>query len=602
MECQSVPSGISPTVYGRILYTTKRSCQLNSGGGTVRLFTTIAGLRCYLEQNRSRLTSFNPDQTRVSQLGEAQSRSQIGLEGASIGLVPTMGALHAGHMSLIRQARQENDLVVVSIFVNPLQFGPNEDFSRYPRSMQQDQDYCQQAGVDVIFAPTPSELYQPGKLRGQQWRLENATAADSVTQVMPPAFMMAELCGRFRPGHFPGVATVVTKLLSIVQPDRAYFGQKDAQQLAIIRRLVTDLNLPVEIIGCPIVREPSGLALSSRNQYLSELERSQASVLYRSLMQAEQAFQQGKRLREELIDAVKTELETVSTVRPQYIDLVHPDTLTPLEQVEESGLLAIAAFVNSTRLIDNIVLRNRQPILAIDGPAGAGKSTVARKVAHTLGLLYLDTGAMYRAVTWLVLRSGIAVEDEAAIAELVSQCEIVLEEEPGGRSQASSVLCSTLPSLNVWINGQEVTQEIRSLEVTAQVSTIAAHPVVRRELVRQQQAYGRRGGIVMDGRDIGTYVFPDAEVKIFLTASVQERARRRQQELESRRQAQLSLAELEQTIRNRDYMDSTRQIAPLRKAQDAIEIQTDNLSVNEVTAKIVQLYQEKLAGLKGDRL
>jgi len=576
----------------------------------VRLFTTVAGLRCYLERNRSRVTSFNQGQISESQVGEVQPRSRLGAGAASVGLVPTMGALHAGHMSLIKQARQENDLVVVSIFVNPLQFGPNEDFNHYPRSMQQDQEYCQQAGVDAIFAPSSSELYQPGKLRGQPWRLENSAVTESVTQVLPPAFMMAELCGRFRPGHFPGVATVVTKLLSIVQPNRAYFGQKDAQQLAIIRRLVTDLNLPVEIVGCPIVREPSGLALSSRNQYLTEAERSQASVLYRSLQQAERAFQQGKRLREELIDAVKTELETVSTVRPQYIELVHPETLTPLEHVEESGLLAVAAFVNSTRLIDNVVLQNRQPILAIDGPAGAGKSTVARKVAHMLELLYLDTGAMYRAVTWLVLQSGIAVEDEAAIAELVSQCEIVLEEKievenqgvTTGDSLTKPLPPAVLPGLNVWINGQDVTQAIRSLEVTAQVSTIAAHPVVRRELVRQQQAYGRRGGIVMDGRDIGTHVFPDAEVKIFLTASVQERARRRQQELKQRDQANLSLADLEQTIRDRDYMDSTRPIAPLRKAQDAIEIQTDHLSIDEVTAKIVQLYQEKLARLEGDRL
>lgn len=585
----------------------------------MRLFTTVAGLRCYLERNRSRLMLSSEDLSGEGTSTDKSARSHLGTRKISVGLVPTMGALHAGHISLIDRARQENDLVVVSIFVNPLQFGPNEDFNQYPRSMQQDQEYCQQAGVDVIFAPTASELYGQNK-RERGWGMERPldSATESVTQVMPPASMMAELCGRFRPGHFPGVATVVTKLLSIVQPDRAYFGQKDAQQLAIIRRLVVDLNLAVEIIGCPIVREPSGLALSSRNQYLSEAERSQAAVLYRSLKQAEQAFQQGKRLREDLIDAVKTELATVPTIRPQYIELVHPDSLMPLEQVEESGLLAIAAFVSSTRLIDNILLRNRQPILAIDGPAGAGKSTVSRKVAQALGLLYLDTGAMYRAVTWLVLRSGIAVEDEAAIAELVSQCEIVLEENVEGRQQPaasrrtesdqeSSTYTLThpstpLPALNVWINGHEVTEEIRSLEVTAQVSPIAAHPTVRRELVRQQQAYGRRGGIVMDGRDIGTYVFPDAEVKIFLTASVQERARRRQQELQSRGQAQLSLADLEQTIRDRDHMDSTREIAPLRKAEDAVEIQTDHLSIDEVTAKIVQLYQEKLARLKGDRL
>jgi pantoate ligase/cytidylate kinase len=432
--------------------------------------------------------------------------------------------------------------------------------------------------------------------------------AEAVSQVIPPASMTAELCGRFRPGHFAGVATVVTKLLSIVQPDRAYFGQKDAQQLAILKRVVTDLNLPVEVIGCPIVREPDGLAMSSRNQYLSTEERQQATVLYRSLKQAEQVFHQGKRLRDDLIDTVKTELLTAPAVRPQYIDLVHPDTMKPLEQVEDGGLLAIAAFVGSTRLIDNIVLRNRKPILAIDGPAGAGKSTVARQVAQALGLLYLDTGAMYRAVTWMVLQSGIAMTDQAAIAELVSQCEIVLEGGTGLDSNSSNgaqgieTSPNALPMLNVWINGHEVTEAIRSLEVTAHVSTIAAQSAVRQELGRRQQAYGRRGGIVMDGRDIGTHVFPDAELKIFLTASVQERARRRQQELQSRGQMQLSVAALEQTIRDRDRLDSTRRIAPLRKAEDAIEIQTDNLSIDEVTAKIVTLYQQKLAQLHHHRL
>ncbi|GAB4365363.1 MAG: bifunctional pantoate--beta-alanine ligase/(d)CMP kinase [Elainellaceae cyanobacterium] len=493
-----------------------------------------------------------------------------------------MGALHQGHLSLIQRARQENNLVVVSIFVNPLQFGPNEDFQQYPRTLESDQALCQEAGVDVIFAPTTAELYGTAR----------QTDSDRLTQVLPPASMMAELCGRFRPGHFPGVATVVTKLLAIVQPDRSYFGQKDAQQLAILKRLVADLNLPVKVVGCPIVREADGLALSSRNRYLSPEERSQATALYRSLKQAEHAFRQGRILREELIDAVKTELLTVPTVKPQYVELVHPETMTPLEQVQESGLLAIAAHVGSTRLIDNVVLRNRKPILAIDGPAGAGKSTVARKVAQSLGLLYLDTGAMYRAVTWLVLQSKIAVDDEAAIAELVSQCKIELESEETS---------AALPALRVWINGHQVTQAIRSPEVTAHVSKIAAQPIVRQELVRWQQSYGRRGGIVMDGRDIGTHVFPDAELKIFLTASVQERARRRQQDLQGQ-QMHTSLAELEQAIQERDRLDSTRQFAPLRKAEDAIEIQSDNLSIDEVTAKIINLYQQRLASIQTDQI
>jgi pantoate ligase/cytidylate kinase len=482
-----------------------------------------------------------------------------------------MGALHAGHLSLIQRARQQNDCVVVSIFVNPLQFGPNEDFQQYPRTLDRDQQLCEAAEVDVIFAPTAEALY-------------GTVPAAQLTQVMPPKTLMAGLCGRSRLGHFEGVATVVTKLLNIVQPDRAYFGQKDAQQVAILRQLITDLNLPVELVVCPIMREANGLALSSRNQYLSADQRSSAAAIYHSLQQAQQAFQAGVRHGERLIELVRSALQIYPDIQPEYIELVHPDTMTPLEQVEETGLLAIAARLGSTRLIDNIVLSYRQPILAIDGPAGAGKSTVVRQVAQTLGLLYLDTGAMYRAVTWLVLDAGIAIDDEAAIAELVSQCQIEISGDPA--------------TMRVSINDRDVTHAIRSLEVTAKVSVIAAQPVVRRELVKRQQEYGRRGGIVMDGRDIGTCVFPDAELKIFLTASVEERARRRQQDLKDQGQPEVPLKELERAIYERDLKDSTRQISPLRKAADAIELQTDALDVNQVVAKIVALYRAKVVQLQ----
>lgn len=540
----------------------------------MRVFTTVAGLRCYLSQLRSGQNQAAEQDTVI--------RPSCYPLGVSVGLVPTMGALHAGHLSLIERARQENEWVVVSIFVNPLQFGPNEDFQRYPRPLEQDQQLCEQAGVDVIFAPMPDELYPNQRTGGGQEGEQAASlsAKERLTQVFPPPTMIAGLCGKSRPGHFQGVATVVTKLLNIVQPDRAYFGQKDAQQLAVLRKLVADLNLPVEIVPCPIVREPSGLALSSRNQYLSEEQRSQATVIYRGLRQAEQAFRDGIRCREALINTVQAELQTVPTLQPEYIELVHPDTMMPLEQVEEAGLLAVAAQIGSTRLIDNWVLRNRLPIVAIDGPAGAGKSTVVRQVAQTLGLLYLDTGAMYRAVTWLVLQSGIAISDEAAVAELVSQCQIDISGNPA--------------MMRVSINNQDVTYAIRSLEVTAQVSAIAAQSTVRQELVKRQQAYGRRGGIVMDGRDIGTCVFPDAELKLFLTASVQERARRRLQDLKNQGQPEASLLDLEQAIYERDLKDSTRRISPLRKAADAIEIQTDHLTIDEVVSKIVSLYQEKV--------
>jgi pantoate ligase/cytidylate kinase len=509
----------------------------------VRLFTTTAGLHCYLEKYR----------------------------GKKVGLVPTMGALHPGHLSLIQQARRENDLVVVSIYVNPLQFGPSEDFQQYPRQLLQDQQLCQQAGVDVIFAPTVAAM-----------GADNSSIAAAVTQVVPPASMISGLCGRSRIGHFQGVATIVTKLLNLIQPQRAYFGQKDAQQLAVIQRLVKDLNIPVEIVSCPIVREPSGLALSSRNQYLTDTQREQAAVLYRALRQAEKLFQAGERSCSHLSAAMKTELAPIKSVELEYIEWVHPTTLVPLDTVETIALVAIAARLGSTRLIDNMLLRNRQPIVAIDGPAGAGKSTVTRQIAQALGLLYLDTGAMYRAVTWLVLQSGIPVDDEPAIAELVSQCQIRLE--PNQNSQ-----------VQVWINQQEVTQAIRSLEVTSQVSAIAAQSAVRQALVKQQQQWGETGGVVAEGRDIGTHVFPDAELKIFLTASVEERSRRRQQDLKNQGQPEVSLEQLKQTIQERDAKDSNRSLAPLQKAADAIEIQTDCLSIEEVTQQIISLYHQKLS-------
>ncbi|MCA1994511.1 MAG: bifunctional pantoate--beta-alanine ligase/(d)CMP kinase [Coleofasciculus sp. S288] len=515
----------------------------------MRLFTTAAGLRCYLERHR---------------------------RAADVGFVPTMGALHPGHLSLIERAKCENALVVVSIFVNPLQFSPTEDFQQYPRPLEQDLRLCEQAGVDAVFAPTPVELY------GNRWSMSNS--GTQLTQVVPPTPMTSVLCGRSRPGHFQGVATVVTKLLNLVQPERAYFGQKDAQQLAILRRLAADLNLPVTIVGCPIVREESGLAYSSRNQYLTPSQKAQAPILYGALQQAETVFQAGERDRVSLISAVKSGLALAQDIQVEYIELVHPTTLAPLEQVEDSGLLAIAARFGSTRLIDNIVLQNRKPIVAIDGPAGVGKSTVTRQVAKVLGLMYLDTGAMYRALTWRVLQEDIHLDDEPKIAELASLSQIYLTTDESSGSGG-----------RVLLDGEDVTKAIRSQNVTANVSVIAALPAVRSELVKQQQRLGCKGGIVAEGRDIGTHVFPDAELKIFLTASVQERARRRQQDLKEQELPEMSLEELERDIQQRDFRDSTRAVAPLRKASDAIEITTDGLSIDQVIERIVTLYHQRVS-------
>lgn len=523
----------------------------------MRLFKTVAALRCYLNlwQTKDRFVARSHRQTSNT---------------ISIGLVPTMGALHAGHLSLISRAKQENDLVIVSIFVNPLQFAPTEDYQSYPRTLERDLALCQQAGAEAIFAPTAEELGVIEQLSAR-------------TQVVPPSTMTSVLCGKSRPGHFQGVATIVTQLLNIVQPQKAYFGQKDAQQVAIIRRLVKDLSFPVEIVACPTVREPSGLAQSSRNQYLTPEQKEQAAVLYRSLQQAEFAFKAGERQSEALKGIVIKELATIESVAVEYVELVEPDTLMPLEKIEQQGLLAIASRVGEARLIDNLVLKVRQPIIAIDGPAGAGKSTVARQVAADLGLVYLDTGAMYRALTWLVLQSGVAINDERAIAQLVSDCSIQLTNSP-----------ELNRPVRVWINGEEVTQFIRSLEVTANVSAIASISAVRQVLLKQQQSWGIQGGLVAEGRDIGTHVFPDAELKIFLTASVSERARRRQQDLQMQGQLTVSVDQLEDSIKERDRSDSTRELAPLQKAPDAIEICTDGLNISQVTEKIISLYHELL--------
>jgi pantoate ligase / CMP/dCMP kinase len=258
----------------------------------------------------------------------------------SIGFVPTMGALHLGHQSLIDRARSENTLVIVSIFVNPLQFGANEDLDRYPRQLELDRDLCEQAGVDALFLPTA----------------ESIGINDTLTQVMPPPMMIGGLCGRTRIGHFQGVATIVVKLLNIVKPNRAYFGEKDAQQLAIIRRIVADLNLSVDVVGCPTFRAESGLALSSRNQYLSPTGRSQAAVIYRSLQQGQVLAKAGEIHAQSILAAVQTELATVPEFQLEYLELVDRHSLQSIDTINNSALMAIAGRIENTRLIDNIVV------------------------------------------------------------------------------------------------------------------------------------------------------------------------------------------------------------------------------------------------------
>ncbi|MGH9677603.1 MAG: pantoate--beta-alanine ligase [Candidatus Acidiferrum sp.] len=261
--------------------------------------------------------------------------------GRRLGFVPTMGALHEGHLSLVRAARKSCQSVAASIFVNPTQFGPNEDFAKYPRTLERDQQLLEAEGVDMLFTPSPEEMYPPG-----------ATTFVSVEG------LSERLDGASRPGHFRGVATVVAKLFNIAEPDAAFFGQKDAAQCAVIRRMVRDLALPVEIQVCPIVRDADGLALSSRNAYLSVPERKQALVLSRAVRRMAELYAQGEVRTNALLSAGKSVLAEEPAVRLDYLEMVNPETLEPVALMEARAqtLVAVAAYVGKTRLIDNILL------------------------------------------------------------------------------------------------------------------------------------------------------------------------------------------------------------------------------------------------------
>ena len=268
-----------------------------------------------------------------------------------MGFVPTMGALHEGHLSLVRAARRTSDVVTASIFVNPTQFGANEDLAKYPRSLERDCKLLESEGVDLVFAPTVEEMYptpQDGNVR-----------PTSVTWVTVEG-LSNKLDGRSRPGHFRGVTTVVAKLFHIVEPDAAFFGQKDAAQVAVIRRMVQDLNLPVAIVICPIVREPDGLAMSSRNAYLDPKQRQQALVLHRSLEKVQQMAERGQLGGAELASAGRHEVASEPSVRLDYFEVVDPETLDPVENASRGALVAVAAYVGGTRLIDNLVLKSQK--------------------------------------------------------------------------------------------------------------------------------------------------------------------------------------------------------------------------------------------------
>lgn len=256
-------------------------------------------------------------------------------EGLTVGFVPTMGYLHEGHQSLIKKAG-ENDRVVVSIFLNPMQFGPTEDLATYPRDLERDKEKCQEAGADLIFAPEVSEMYE-----------------DNFQSFVDMNLLTQELCGLTRPCHFRGVCTVVCKLFNIVKPDRAYFGKKDAQQLAVIKRMVADLNMDIEIIGCPIVREDDGLAKSSRNTYLNADERQAALVLSKAVKKAQELIESGEKNSETVISAMTEIVSSEPLANIDYIKIVSLDTMQQIKEIGNSALIALAVYIGKTRLIDN---------------------------------------------------------------------------------------------------------------------------------------------------------------------------------------------------------------------------------------------------------
>ncbi len=481
--------------------------------------------------------------------------------------IPTMGSLHDGHSSLIKQAKDyfssKNPQTLVSIFVNPLQFGPKEDFTKYPRNQRKDFHSAMQAGANAVWTPSFEDIFPEG--------------AENHFQIKAPQKLTSKLCGIKRPGHFDGVATVVLRLLQIIKPEILILGEKDWQQLIIIRRLVEDLEIPTQIKSFPTYRDVNGMAYSSRNQYLSPTEKKNALTLSRELKSAKDLYKQEKPIN---IKRITSNLMQ-NNLDIEYLKLVDIELLEEKKYFKNICLLAAAVKCGSTRLIDHTFLMRRFPIVAIDGPAGAGKSTVSKAFAKKVGLLYLDTGAMYRAITWFIQSKGIAYDNEQKVVEAIKDCELTLETSNTGQTIVS-------------INKKKLTDEIRSPKITEKVALIASYKTVRETLTNQQKNIGLSGGLVAEGRDIGTAVFPDAEVKIFLTATPLERAKRRALDLKSQGFDVPNLKVLEAQIKKRDHDDSNRDIAPLKQAKDAIEIITDGMGKNEVIDRLIEVFRSKI--------
>ena len=497
----------------------------------------------------------------------ADLKDWLSEQNASIIFIPTMGGLHLGHQYLIRKAKESTKktkhIVLISIFVNPLQFGNDEDLKKYPRNIIRDSKLAFSAGADAIWAPDYDEVFPGGE--------------DSHFKIKVPPTLHNQLCGAERKGHFDGVATVIIRLIKIIKPDKLILGEKDWQQLIIIKRLFNELSIPIKIESFATKRDENGFAYSSRNSYLSNSERLNAQTLPNAIQEAKNEFEKGK-----IINLKKIALRMQqSNLKIEYIKIVDAFSLKEKDNIKGICILAAAVKCGSTRLIDHTFLMQRKPIIAIDGPAGAGKSTVTKEFAKRLGFIYLDTGAMYRAVTWLIQSNSIDPSDQVEIKNILKDSKLEFRN-------------SSLIEQKIFINNTDVTEKIRSPEVTEMVSDIAKEHFVREFLTKKQKLIGNDGGLVAEGRDIGTAVFPDADVKVFLTASPRERAKRRYLDLERRGYECSSIEALEQEIKERDKKDSERKIAPLKKAEDAIELVTDGMNIEDVLKELKDIFRSKI--------
>ncbi len=481
-----------------------------------------------------------------------------------INFIPTMGNLHLGHKKLILEAKKSgNNIVMLSIFINPLQFNNKEDLKNYPRTINKDINFAFTSGVDVIFIPSEDEIFPKNK---NEIKYQKASKE-----------LSNSLCGVFREGHFDGVCTVVYRLLNVIKPQIMFLGEKDWQQLLIIREMVTQKNIKVEIKSINTQRDVDGVPFSSRNNLLLRNDRNKLKAFSKELFNTKRIFNQTKKINLEHISKKLSAMD----IKIEYLKHVDAFNLQRSTSETNISMLAGAIICGDIRLIDHVFLMKRKPIIAIDGPAGSGKSTVTKLIAKKLNFIYLDTGAMYRALSWYLIKEKINYENIKELNTSLNNISITFKTITGSKQ-------------NVIINNYDVTEKIRSQEITSIVSSIASIKAVREFLVEEQRKIGIKGGIVAEGRDIGSKVFPNSEIKIFLTASINARATRRKNELEENGYSTIDFEKLKNEIQKRDYDDSNRKISPLIKAKDSIELITDNLAVDDVVDKILSIYNEKI--------